>query len=1476
MTRIINGIVTGTAGDDVIDLANYLNSPAQAGTEMRSDGGNGDDRIEGTALNDLMNGGAGNDTLNGGDGNNNIDGGDGNDTIWVTGGNNWLSGGNGNDVVTGAAGNDHLFGDAGNDTLKGGAGVDTLDGGAGNDVFLLTGDANDPAFSHSGGGTSYYRGTSSGQDDLYVGDEGLDTLRAESANLTLVLKEAAHLKQDGIETLAGAAGGGFRVAVTGEGPQDFTAIRLDEVMLDFGDGDDIITGSSANQLVDTDGNGTGDTSNLATGNDVIEGGTGLDTVRYNANFDPARYSISLVENGRIRVQDTYAADGDTGTDILTGIERIAFNDRVFSFLPASVQDDDAANGHDGIVSENAVNGAGVGVDLSTVVSPDLLGIAPGATASYRLTNDAGGRFVIDPATGRVSVANADLLDYETTPEINGGPDRGFPIVVEVDTGGFKLQKTVTILISDGNDRPDAISDADTNFDYVMEGVPTGTLVGLTAQAEDSNPGDTFTYSLVDNAGGRFQIDPATGVVSVLNGALLDYETASSHNIKIRATDSGGLFKDQVYTIYLADFVDDSIVDSDWSTPEWVREGAANGTYTGVTASAVSAIGGTMTYSLTDNAGGRFQIDPATGRITVLDGTKLDYESNQWWDVKVRAFDGAVATEQVFTIYLEDFTEDSITDSDWSTPEWVREGAANGTYAGVTASAVSATGRPMVYSLVDDAGGRFQIDAATGRITVLDGTKLDYESQPSWDVRVRASDGLTITEQVFSINLEDFSEDSIVDSDWSTPESVREGAASGTYTGVTASAVSATGRPVVYSLVDDADGRFQIDPATGRITVLDGTKLDYESQPSWDVRVRASDGLTITEQVFSINLEDFSEDIPVDSDATVENGVDENAAAGAYTGITANAVSALGRAMTYSLIADAEGRFQIDAVTGRVTVRDGTRLDHEAQQYLEITVRAWDGVTYADQSFRIDIRDVALESWRGTTGRDTYTVTGLGEWTLDGLAGNDVLTGNDGANVTFIGGTGNDTLTGRNGNDVFRYTGGSGGMDIVDGGAGYDVIEATANNTTIGLASIADIEKITSGGFANVRLQLGNGDDVIDSNAIVLEGIAVIRAGAGNDTIIGTAANDSLVGEDGNDTLYGGNGNNHLNGGRGDDTIVGGDGYDWIEGGAGADRIDGGGTHGHILFAGSLAGVNVNLTTGTGSGADAQGDTYVNVQHVNGSAFGDILTGDGGANTLSGERGDDTLMGLGGDDTLNGGDGNDRLEGGSGNNRLNGGNGDDVIIGGNGNDWIEGGAGADRIDGGGTHGHILFAGSLAGVNVNLATGTGSGGDAQGDTYVNVQHVDGSAFGDILTGDGGANTLFGLGGNDVIHGGGGDDRLAGGNGADQMRGDAGHDVFDFNAIGESNVGALSDIILDFTRGQDKIDVTTIDANAGLAGNQNFAFVGTGAFTGTAGQLRYDTTAGDGFTHIFGDVNGDGVADFEIRLQGNYTLTATDFIL
>jgi Ca2+-binding RTX toxin-like protein len=202
-----------------------------------------------------------------------------------------------------------------------------------------------------------------------------------------------------------------------------------------------------------------------------------------------------------------------------------------------------------------------------------------------------------------------------------------------------------------------------------------------------------------------------------------------------------------------------------------------------------------------------------------------------------------------------------------------------------------------------------------------------------------------------------------------------------------------------------------------------------------------------------------------------------------------------------------------------------------------------------------------------------------------------------------------------------------------------------------------------------------------------------------------------------------------------------------------------------------------------------------------------------------------------------------------------------------------------------------------VNVN-APGVGGAIDASRSLAIPVNNVtepiNGTDAPNFLFGTPSGETISGLGGNDRIIANAGNDRIVGGLGADVVTGGAGSDVFAVlsihqsapaqsgltNGVFDAAAGqGLRDIITDFAPGVDKLDLSTMDARTDIAGNQGFNWRGAGDFTGVAGQLIYRlfdrVDAVNDKTIIYGDVNGDSRADFQVQLTGLKILTVGDLI-
>lgn len=446
---------------------------------------------------------------------------------------------------------------------------------------------------------------------------------------------------------------------------------------------------------------------------------------------------------------------------------------------------------------------------------------------------------------------------------------------------------------------------------------------------------------------------------------------------------------------------------------------------------------------------------------------------------------------------------------------------------------------------------------------------------------------------------------------------------------------------------------------------------------------------------------------------------------------------------------------------------------------------------------------------------------------------DILIGNAAENV-ILAGAGNDLVIGNAGNDT------------LDGGTGINVVSYRRDP---GAAFISLEAGRATDGFGNVDV-LRNFRDVIGSQ--------------GNDTIVGDSQNNTLYGGSGNDRIEARSGNDLLFGNDGNDTLLGEDGDDKLVGGAGSDSLNGGNGIDTASYFTASSGVTANLTIARGTSGDASGDVFTQIENLEGSEFGDRLTGDAQANYLWGLGSDDFLDGRAGNDTLDGGTGRDHLSGGDGNDlllgkagddALDGGNGDDTLNGGSGDDFLEGQAGNDRLEGGDGD-DTLLAGegndTLFGEagNDNLEGGDGndflSGGSGDDLLFGNGgnDQLFGDAGSDVLEGGSGNDQLFGNDdddflygqeGNDTLNGDAGNDQLLGGDGDDQLLGGTGNDTLEGEIGNDQLFGDAGVDLLNGGNGNDRLfggdDNDTL--NGGIGDDQLFGGTGDDVLNGDAGN-------------------------------------------
>lgn len=885
------------------------------------------------------------------------------------------------------------------------------------------------------------------------------------------------------------------------------------------------------------------------------------------------------------------------------------------------------------------------------------------------------------------------------------------------------------------------------------------------------------------------------------------------------------------------------------------------------------------------------------------------------------------------------------------------------------------GQSLGYSIDGGADAAlFTINAATGALTFTSAPNFEVPADAGgnniYDVAVQVADGAGGTDtQAIAVTVTDINEaPTITSNGGGATASVSIAENTSAVTTVVATDPDA-GQSLGYSIAGGADAAlFTINAVTGAVAFITApdfeTPTDAGTNNIYDLNVQVSDGNGgIDTQAIAV---------------TVQN----------VTGATINGTNApetLTGTGEEDFIYGLGGNDTLQGLAGNDTLDGGAGADTMiggAGNDTYIVDNAGDVVTELAGA-GTDTVLTTLNSYTLGSNVENLVYTGAGNFvgtgnaldnSITGGAGNDTLNGGAGAD-TLIGGTGDDTYVVDNVGDTVSENPGEGTDTVKTVLTSYTLPGAVENLVYTGAWAFAG----TGNGLDN-RITGGVGADTLNGGV----GADTMIGGAGNDTYIVDDAGD-VVSENpggGTDTVrtvlasytlgsdienlvytgagnFGGTGNglaNSITGGAGNDTLDGGVGADTMIGGLGNDTyiID---NAGDVVTEAGTAGTDTVLTTLNSytlpAGVEVLTFTGAGDFAGTGNGFANTLTGGTGNDTLNGGIGADTMIGGTGDDTYvvdnvgdavseNPGEGNDTVlssitytlganlenltQSGIGNIGATGNAANNVIIGNAGNNVMSGLGGADTLDGGAGTDTATYAASAAGVSVSLATGFGSGGDAEGDTLVNIENLTGSnfsdtlegnggnnvltggagtdtvsyqnaaagitvslavaapqdtvgagtdtltgfenltgsAFDDVLTGSSGANTLMGLDGNDTLNGGAGADILTGGAGADR---------FVYSATTDSSPGA-PDIITDFSHGADIIDLSAIDANASLIGNQAFGFADLNPNV-VAHSVTWSESGGN--TIIQADVNGDTTADLMLVLTGtNLHLAGSDFIL
>ena len=378
--------------------------------------------------------------------------------------------------------------------------------------------------------------------------------------------------------------------------------------------------------------------------------------------------------------------------------------------------------------------AGVTLATASADDPD-----EGQSHTYAITDgNDDGAFTIDTATGAIAATGDVTLNFERFARRE--------LTVEVtDDGEIPLtdEAIVTLNLNDLNEQP-TLRDRTV---AINENLATGSRVAM-VQGRDVDAGDTLSYAILSgNEAGAFALDAETGLLTVANKRLLDYETTPVFELEIRATDSGDLTTTGLLEITLNDRPERPILrerSRDLFENLGVGSPVARMQATG------AAAGADLVYEITSgNTEDAFAIDPQTGRVTVANKAALNYEVRRRFALRIEVTDQATGHVGVgvLRVALQNRLERPTVLPAVTT---VDEHTAAGTPLLETRIVGEADSGYQYDIIAGNELGALAIDPVTGQISVADAAALDRETASVIGVRVRATD-LANTD-IFGIGL----------------------------------------------------------------------------------------------------------------------------------------------------------------------------------------------------------------------------------------------------------------------------------------------------------------------------------------------------------------------------------------------------------------------------------------------------------------------------------------------------------------------------------------------------------------------------------------------------------------------------------------------------------------------------------------------------------------------------------------------------
>ncbi|MGB0465948.1 MAG: DUF4347 domain-containing protein [Pontibacterium sp.] len=681
---------------------------------------------------------------------------------------------------------------------------------------------------------------------------------------------------------------------------------------------------------------------------------------------------------RISIRATDAAGNSSSQDFLIEVTNLA---PVLVDDSAVAPETSASHTTGNVFDNDSDPGSQTGTDL-VVSQVNNEASAVGTT----LSGSSGGLFTVNSNGSWSFNANQDFED------LNDGQTREtFVTVRSEDSAGSGATTRLSIVVQG---RTDIAADLQISNTVIGLSADSGALVG-TVSVNGGQPDTAYTYLLsagdgdYDNA--RFTLN-TTGDLRIRDASGM---AAGTYFIRVRAEAAGGTVDavEQFYRITLSDDIAPVItgdIDSTGDTTGFSGRAIAGmeaGTGVGITVAVENQE--SVFYSLTDDAGGRFQIDLNTGVVSVRDGSLLDATVASGHSIRVSAEDSTGnRSEQQFSIQVRNVTAAAQDDNDTTRENRLLSGNAlrndrdpDGLNAQLQVVAINGDAGGLNTAVAGSDGGLFTV-SGDGNWSFDPNGDFDFLAnrslaQTSLQISVRDSLGM-ISTSLITMTVEGINANptNILLSNNTYKHSYAENVV-----GILSAVDPDEGDSHTFSLRQDNSGKFILDGTL--LKIRDGVTLEAGT---YDITIRVNDNnwgdflqafsLVIEDDIAPVFTGTADTDITGNSD-NAQGVVTENAEAGSTAGITAYAFDA--STLSYSLTDDADGRFVIDATTGVIRVAEGALFSISQANYHDISVRATDSSDHSsDHNFRIlvsDLPPVAVDDLISGQENPTLPLTG---------------------------------------------------------------------------------------------------------------------------------------------------------------------------------------------------------------------------------------------------------------------------------------------------------------------------------------------------------------------------------------------------------------------------------------------------------------------------------------------------------------------